>query len=372
MMRPSSLIRYSFSRRDVAQVCWGAQIRRHTTRLALVVMIAVATTTPSSVAFGFASLYPKHYSHHDCNHKRSCIRYTGFSGGHRAVPSSVNNIVEPAREDDLTKHELLLKLAEVRDHYLQRPEEGMTQANVCLLLLRTRLSNLHLNRCFAAESTITDAGNGVFASRDIEGGELITLYPGDAVLMQDSTAEEDAAAPVGVMFGNHVNLRDRNTIGVTTHQARSYEMEINKFTSIVADPSIDIEGCAYMGHVCNDGSALHAFDPVSREIYTTATAESCNAEHIVMEGAHMGTIATKAIKQGEEIFVSYGQGYWLSRSDPSLIAKKTGVVVEVEGAAAQGNIPDTASSTESRADRRRKKKNKKLPKDQLRKRGFGA
>mmetsp|Transcript_37642 Transcript_37642/g.67802 ORF Transcript_37642/g.67802 Transcript_37642/m.67802 type:complete len:373 (-) Transcript_37642:106-1224(-) len=372
-MRPPILIRSSSSRRAPALVC-GAQILwNHTARLALAVMIAIARTTPSSVAFSFAPLYPKHASH-DYKHKSSCIRYTSFSGGHRAVSNSANNIVAPAAagEDDLTKNDLLMRLAEVRNYYQQRPEDGMSQANVCLLLLRTRLSNIQLNRCYAAESTITDAGNGVFASRDIERGELITLYPGDAVLIQDSTAGEDVAAPVGVMFGNHVNIGDRDTSGVTTHEARSYEMEINTYTSIVADPRIDIEGCAYMGHVCNDGAALHEFDKVSREIYTAATAESCNAEHIVMEGAHMGTIATRAIKNGEEIFVSYGEGYWLSRSDPSLIAKTTGVVVEVPGAEAQGNIPDTASSTESRADRRKKKKNKKLPKDKQGKRGFGT
>jgi len=370
-MRPPILIRSSSSTRAAALPC-GAQILwHHTARLALVVMIAIATTAPSSVAFCFAPLYPKHASP-DYKHKSSCIRYTSFSGGHRAVSSSANNIVAPAGEDHLTKNDLLMRLAEVRNYYQQRPEEEMTQANVCLLLLRTRLSNLQLNRCYAAESTITDAGNGVFAGRDIELGELITLYPGDAVLIQDSTAGEDVAAPVGVMFGNHVNLGDRDTSGVTTHQARSYEMEINTYTSIVADPRIDIEGCAYMGHVCNDGAVLHEFDKVSREIYTAATAESCNAEHIVMEGAHMGTIATKAIKKGAEVFVSYGEGYWLSRSDPSLIAKTTGVVVEVPGAEAQGSIPDTASSTESRADRRKKKKNKKLPKDKHRKRGFGT
>jgi hypothetical protein len=88
-----------------------------------------------------------------------------------------------------------------------------------------RLPDLRLNRCFVAPSTIAGAGNGVFASRDIAEGELVTLFPGDAVLIQDSTAEDSSTAPVGVMFGSHVKEVDRDTSRVTSHEARSYEFK---------------------------------------------------------------------------------------------------------------------------------------------------
>lgn len=364
------------------------------------VATTLASTSPSTslLAFGFA---PSNLNHLDT---KSRTRYSAnFNGGyHLAVvtgSNNANNIDEAAAAslapDDLTKEVLLVRLSEVRDYYRQHPEEGMTQANVCLLLLRTRLPNLRLNRCFVAPSTIADAGNGVFANRDIEDGELITLYPGDAVLVQDSTASDDddenddddaknaaAPPPVGIMFGNHVPTSNRDTNRVTNHEARSYEMEINKYTSIVADPLVqNVENHAYMGHICNDGAAItQQFDEESRALYTTATEKACNAKHVVMEGSHMGTISTRDIRKGEEIFVSYGPGYWLSRSDSSLITKKTGVVVEIGGGKAaattaqSNNRPEALVGTESRDLRRRRKKQKKVSSKgkQKKNKGFGT
>lgn len=286
--------------------------------------------------------------------------------------------------DNLTKQDITLRMYEVRDHYRKNPEEGVTEVDVCMSLLRTRLTNLELNRCFVGPSTIAEAGNGLFASRDIAEGELITLYPGDVVLLQDSTAttssDDDAAAaagasiasaPVGVMFGNHVLAGDRDTGRVTSQEARSYEMEINKFTSIVADPLIEGTNGAYLGHFTNDGASLMApFDDASRKVYAEATKASANAAHLVVEGAHMATVATTAISKGDEVFVTYGAGYWLCRSyDPDSTAP--GVVVEIKGANLGGS--SSAKSTESRKDRRKNKKKKKdSPKSDEKKRGFGV
>mmetsp|Transcript_27707 Transcript_27707/g.59558 ORF Transcript_27707/g.59558 Transcript_27707/m.59558 type:complete len:419 (+) Transcript_27707:165-1421(+) len=370
----------------------------------IVAMVAttLASTTPSSspLAFGFA---PSNLNHLDTR-SRICNTAT-FNGGHFlavvAGSNNANNIHEAAASpeaassspDDLTKEVLLVRLSEVRDYYRQHPEEGMTQANVCLLLLRTRLPNLRLNRCFVAPSTISDAGNGVFANRDIEEGELITLYPGDAVLVQDSTASDSGVGnddvknaapppPVGIMFGNHVPTSNRDTNRVTNHEARSYEMEINKYTSIIADPLVqNVENHAYMGHMCNDGAAVTAqFDEESRAIYAAATEKACNAKNVVMEGSHVGTISTRAIRTGEEIFVSYEAGHWLSRSDSSLITKKTktGVVVEIGGGGGgkvqSNNRPEATVGTESRDLRRRRKKLKKaISKGKQKKnKGFGT
>jgi hypothetical protein len=262
---------------------------------------------------------------------------------------------------------------EARDYYRQRPEEGMTQAAICLALLGTRLPDLRLNRCFVAPSTIAEAGNGLFASRDIAEGELVTLFPGDAVLIQDSTAEDTSAAPVGVMFGSHIKEADRDTSRVTSHEARSYEMEINTYTSIAGDPLIGTGDPAYLGHFANDGATLYEFDSASREIYTNATAARCNAANLVVEGAHMATVATAAIAKGNEVFISYGTGYWLSRSiSESNSAENTGGVVQMDAAVPQGvgagvilgnylprvGSPSTGSPPE-KPNRRARRSNKK-------------
>jgi len=124
----------------------------------------------------------------------------------------------------------------------------------------------------------------------------------------------------------------------------------------------------------------------------------------------MGTVATKAIRKGDEIFLSYGEGYWLSRSDSRLEAKEhADVLVEIEEHMAERRTvkkahtltapdgvrrpstqvtrattsmapesnrrPSTqgAAKTESRDDRRNNKKNKKNKnsRDEPKKKGFG-
>lgn len=82
--------------------------------------------------------------------------------------------------DDLTLHELASRFASVLQHYstTQTLTEEVVQRN----MLATRLDDLHLARCRCAPSLVSGAGNGLFACRDIAPGELITLYPGDALL----------------------------------------------------------------------------------------------------------------------------------------------------------------------------------------------
>jgi hypothetical protein len=318
--------------------------------------------------------------------------------GHRLwlVPPQAANVDEPrdAQDlgDDLSKQELNVRFWEVRDYYRENPDE-MTQADVCLKLLSTRLANIRLNRCHVAPSTIEGAGNGLFASRDIANEELITMYPGDAVLIASPSPSPSATPPsensgslpaspvVGVMFGSHIHGEDRVPDRVTTPEARSYEMEINKYTSIVADPQIGFKDPAYLGHLANDGIALYEFDAASRATYSKASVERHNAAHFVMEGAHMVTVATKAIAKGAEIFVSYGEGYWLSRSfsmSDMDEAEKNAIVVEIAAAKSSSTFynlsgPSNDSSTE-RPGRRIAKVPKKVKKEAPSKgmsRGFG-
>ena len=75
-------------------------------------------------------------------------------------------------------------------------------------MLRTRLSNLRLNRCFVGPSTIPQAGIGLFASHDIAQDEFLTLYSGDhdhaCLLIWNRDIGDFGARDVGVIFGNHI------------------------------------------------------------------------------------------------------------------------------------------------------------------------
>jgi hypothetical protein len=243
---------------------------------------------PLVVCLAPSAIYPRQtrHPHHSLKHQ---IHSNGASHHRLSSTTSggdMNININDDNEDDLTKEELLLRLAETRAYYRQRPEEGMTQPAVCLKLLSTRLPNLRLNRSFVATSTIPNAGYGLFASRDINEGELITLYPGDAVFSKSEVGdgeEKKTAGPIcSILFGAHTKPEHRDMNRVLTHEARGYEMEISAYTSIVGDPSIGFDDVAYNGHFANDGGYLREFDDSGRKAYEKETLGRYNAVSVCL------------------------------------------------------------------------------------------
>eukprot|EP00979_Chaetoceros_neogracilis_P019206 scaffold11980_cov287-Chaetoceros_neogracile.AAC.2 len=276
--------------------------------------------------------------------------------------------------DDLTKEELGLRIAEVRAYY--RKTNELSQKDACLSLLRTRFPNLQLNRSFTAQSTIVNAGRGLFASRDINEGELITLYPGDALLAWNTTVG-DFEDGVGVMFGTHVESNDLNANRVTTAEARSFELKIGPKHSIVADPLLT-DDPAYIGHMANDGAILTERTNAAREIYSKATVDLYNAAFFVMEGSHFVTVAAKPISKNEEIFVSYGEGYWMSRSysieqDATDVTDAPASLPDaLDGSAAKNGISETGTKSTAAFGKTANTKNRKKKRTKQKKQGgFG-
>jgi hypothetical protein len=168
---------------------------------------------------------------------------------------------------------------------------------------------LYLNRCHVAPSTIPQAGHGLFASRKIYKDELITLYPGDALLLWNKSVG-DFSGDVGVLFGNHV--QDRNVTKATSDETRNYEIKINDMTSLVADPNC-VNDPAYLAHMMNDGAPCWQDSFSARSEYSQRTVQKYNAAIVPIQDCHYAAVATKDIQANQEIFVSYGEGYWLSR-----------------------------------------------------------
>lgn len=124
-------------------------------------------------------------------------------------------------------------------------------------VLATRFEGLALNRCHVAKSTIEAAGNGVFSSRRILAGELVTLYPGDAVKVDaiDETGEEiwSVVEPNGL-------VRRRPDYSLL-ERAADYEREVEALgsTSVLGDPKlVDDAACACYGAIERGASASGA------------------------------------------------------------------------------------------------------------------
>lgn len=85
---------------------------------------------------------------------------------------------------------------------------------------------------------------------------------------------------------------------------------------------------AYYGHFANDGAGYLALEictapSLAIEMgleeriaeYVSESEDLANAAHKPLEGGgHILTVATKDIKAGEEIMVTYGPEYWLEFS----------------------------------------------------------
>ena len=90
-------------------------------------------------------------------------------------------------------------------------------------LLASRLS-LDLNRSRIDDSTLPNAGRGLFANQDIAKGEIITCYPGDALLCEYEDSGDDGQSDESyfyeeqdlfeddesevILWGNHVDTHD--------------------------------------------------------------------------------------------------------------------------------------------------------------------
>ena len=136
--------------------------------------------------------------------------------------------------DTLTLQQVAMELASARAHI--QKATGADDDTVCRMILTTRMANLPLARCKVAPSSVPGAGQGLFATRDIAEGELITLYPSDGVIIWED-AEHSPDGNVQVFFGRHVSEAGRDAARAVL-ELKGYHVPITERRSVVADPAL--------------------------------------------------------------------------------------------------------------------------------------
>ena len=181
----------------------------------------------------------------------------------------------------------------------------------------------HVRGCFRsdAQTWITEAkcevkpskkhGLGLFATKDIEPYELITMYPADGVRLW-------------LQDGKHTVYLEKFA-GMTTDTCVDYSADVPAYKGwrieIVGDPA-KISDPFYLGHMANDYCQMTKVE--QKDIYTNISLKGMNAfigcvpfEACFPEGRHLwkahGIWSTKPIKAGEEIYIHYGEDYWVSK-----------------------------------------------------------
>ena len=248
-----------------------------------------------------------------------------------------------------------------------------TEEKVREALLSSRLPLPFLNKSRLGPSLIEGAGRGLFATEDLTEGEVITCYPGDALMYEmpvdvedenddesndDDHGEEDYVEEM-VLWGVHVpekNIWSEDVVfdgdeGSGTPPLTAYGVSIDDQYSVMGHPALD-DNPAYFGHFVNDGAGHLALEKPNSEsniaaalelgldtsggyssddedddddddddeigveeniaAYVLKSIEVANAMHRPLDEkeSHTVTVATRDIKKGEEILVTYGPDYW--------------------------------------------------------------
>ena len=188
--------------------------------------------------------------------------------------------------DDLSLDQIVMELEVVFTLFRESvPDLATTDEDLHRKVLSTRLPGLRLARCRIAPSPVH--GFGVFATRDIKAGELVTLYPGDALLLQrTSIATTRVSGEPRVLFGGHVPAGRQEVSVVEELSGNGYEVRVSDTVSIIGDPALGPDA-AYAGHFINDGVSLTHLGAISsaeefRHAYEEESLARRNAAHVTI------------------------------------------------------------------------------------------
>ena len=176
-------------------------------------------------------------------------------------------------------------------------------------MLKQRLKGLSLARARVGPSLIAGAGQGLFANRDIEEGELVTLYPGDALLTQADDGQ--SYATVGG-FAEGLRLPQTGAFDFSS-PTWAYGVRISGTQAVVGNPAF-VQDPAYFGHMAND--ALMCSAPgITASCYEAESTAAANVGLQIssMAACHLAVVALVSIRQSSELLLSYGSRYWLSK-----------------------------------------------------------
>ena len=205
----------------------------------------------------------------------------------------------PRGEQQLTLEGLGKRLQEL--HIGGKSKDSILASRLLLDLSCTRVG----------PSLVAGAGRGLFAAKDIQRGDLLTCYPGDILVYSPST-EASISSDDKLVWGSHVPESLRLDDDEVHSSLNGYILQVTDDSAILGLPSMDND-MAYAGHFANDG-AQPPLGESQIASYVIASNDLSNAMHVPLEDCHMATVATRDIKEGNEVLVTYGPEYWREHS----------------------------------------------------------
>lgn len=168
-------------------------------------------------------------------------------------------------------------------------------------------------------STIKAAGQGLFAARDIKAGSIVTLYPAHIMGINffDGGSEWVALDTDDQDYFMAASENDAPNYSLFLLGNRPEEAAFDGTMIVDCNPNRP-DRTGWMAHRINDGARILTNDESGVEEYLHKSLGKQNAV-IAPWGPSplLAAFATKDVKEGEEIFISYGVSYWLDASVPN-------------------------------------------------------
>ena len=163
------------------------------------------------------------------------------------------------------------------------------------------------------------AGKGLFASKNIKAGTIVSFYPAHALGMEVdgkqlwvSSSEEDkkyfAQNPPGSSVYLHATdqpIFNRPSLLADVPDLSDAPIYLDINPNKEVDP-------LWVSQYINDGAIVQSNNEEGVKTYYEQSERAKNCIHLPFGPSPiMATVATRKIKKGEELFTSYGCVYWL-------------------------------------------------------------
>jgi hypothetical protein len=177
------------------------------------------------------------------------------------------------------------------------------------------------NHCEIAPSTLANAGRGLFATRPVPAGTIITLYPAHFLGLEMDTAHNHDLYHCRVFSSNADQLY---------FEQHDYESETGNNLLVLQEdrkavvPSLprailhlDVNpeqptAPAWLSHIINDGATAVSHLEADIMDYYWRTNARRNCFHVPLGPSPlMATVTTRSVAKGEEFFTSYDFLYWV-------------------------------------------------------------
>jgi hypothetical protein len=175
-----------------------------------------------------------------------------------------------------------------------------------------------------AESSIVGAGMGLFAQQDIPGGTIIAFYPvhGMGMDLSNDKEHEDFSIFIGLdptdqqyfdLTSNDDYLQEYLVLGSGTVGTTGLAQVASDISLLIDINPNRMVHPPWVGHFINDGATLEENSEQGIMEYNQQSQEAKNCVHAVPFGPLplMASVTTRDVKEGEELFSSYGGSYWV-------------------------------------------------------------